>query len=70
VHAVGIVFPVPLAASWLSAVLYGALFGFVVYARGRTNDSRSPGEIDQAYRHWPAARKVGEIVGGATGQFG
>jgi uncharacterized membrane protein len=33
VHAVGVVvFPVPLAASWLSAVLYGALFGFVVYA--------------------------------------
>ena len=33
IHAVGIVvFPVPLAASWLSAALYGALFGCVVYA--------------------------------------
>lgn len=33
IHAVGIaVFPLALAASWLSAALYGALFGFVVYA--------------------------------------
>jgi uncharacterized membrane protein len=33
IHADGIVFfPVPLAASWLSAASYGALFGFVVYA--------------------------------------
>ncbi len=32
-HAAGIVvFPMALATSWLSAVLYGALFGLVVYA--------------------------------------
>ena len=33
IHALGIVvFVVPLAGSWVSAVLYGALFGFCVYA--------------------------------------
>ncbi len=33
IHAVGIaVFPLALATSWLTAALYGALFGFVVYA--------------------------------------
>src|SRR3981081_4305087 len=33
VHALGIVvFAVPLAGSWVSAALFGALFGFSVYA--------------------------------------
>jgi uncharacterized membrane protein len=33
VHALGIVvFAVPLAGSWISAALFGALFGFCVYA--------------------------------------
>jgi uncharacterized membrane protein len=33
IHALGIVvFAVPLASSWLAAVLFGALFGFCVYA--------------------------------------
>ena len=39
IHALGIVvFAVPLAASWLSAVLYGALFGFCRLRRLRSHE--------------------------------
>jgi uncharacterized membrane protein len=60
IHAVGIVvFPVPLAVSWLSAVLYGALFGFVVYA---TYDLTNLATL----RGWPMAVSLVDLGWGAV----
>jgi uncharacterized membrane protein len=60
VHAVGVVvFPVPLAASWLSAVLYGALFGVVVYAAYDLTNLAT-------LRGWPMAVSLVDLAWGAT----
>src|SRR5918993_1516239 len=60
VHAVGVVvFPVPLAASWLSAVLYGALFGFVVYAAYDLTNLAT-------LRGWPMAISLVDLAWGAA----
>jgi uncharacterized membrane protein len=60
IHAVGIVvFPVPLAASWLSAVLYGALFGFVVYAAYDITNLAT-------LRGWPMAVSVVDLAWGVV----
>jgi len=58
IHAVGIViFPVPLATSWLSAALYGALFGFVVYAAYDLTNLAT-------LRGWPMAITVVDLAWG------
>ena len=60
VHALGVVvFPVPLAASWLSAALYGALFGFVVYAAYDLTNLAT-------LRGWPMAVSLLDLAWGAT----
>ena len=60
IHAVGIVvFPVPLAASWLSAALYGALFGFVVYAAYDLTNLAT-------LRGWPMAVSLVDLAWGAA----
>src|SRR5215207_6920438 len=60
VHALGVVvFPVPLAASWLSAALYGALFGFVVYAAYDLTNLAT-------LRGWPMAVSLVDLGWGAT----
>jgi uncharacterized membrane protein len=60
IHAVGIVvFPVPLAVSWLSAVLYGALFGFVVYAAYDLTNLAT-------LRGWPMAVSLVDLGWGAV----
>lgn len=60
VHALGIVvFPVPLAASWLSAALYGALFGFVVYAAYDLTNLAT-------LRGWPMAVSVADLAWGTA----
>ena len=60
IHAVGIVvFPVPLAASWLSAALYGALFGFVVYAAYDLTNLAT-------LRGWPMAVSLVDLAWGAV----
>jgi len=59
VHAVGIVFPVPLAASWLAAALYGALFGFVVYAAYDLTNLAT-------LRGWPMAVSLVDLAWGVA----
>ena len=60
IHTVGIVvFPVPLATSWLSAALYGALFGFVVYAAYDLTNLAT-------LRGWPMAVSLVDLAWGAA----
>jgi uncharacterized membrane protein len=60
VHAVGVVvFAVPLAASWLSAVLYGGLFGFVVYAAYDLTNLAT-------LRGWPMAVSLVDLAWGVA----
>ena len=60
IHAVGIVvFPVALATSWLSAALYGALFGFVVYAAYDLTNLAT-------LRGWPMAVSLVDLAWGAV----
>jgi uncharacterized membrane protein len=60
IHAVGIVvFAVPLAASWLSAVLYGALFGVVVYAAYDLTNLAT-------LRGWPISVTLVDLAWGAA----
>lgn len=60
VHAVGIVvFPVALATSWMTAALYGALFGFVVYAAYDLTNLAT-------LRGWPMAVSLVDLVWGAA----
>jgi uncharacterized membrane protein len=60
VHTVGIVvFPVALATSWLGAVLYGALFGFVVYAAYDLTNLAT-------LRGWPMAVSLVDLAWGAA----
>jgi uncharacterized membrane protein len=60
IHAVGIVvFPVPLATSWFSAVLYGALFGVVVYAAYDLTNLAT-------LRGWPMAVSLVDLAWGAV----
>ena len=60
IHAVGIVvFAVPLAGSWLSAALYGALFGFVVYAAYDLTNLAT-------LRGWPMAVTLVDLAWGAV----
>ncbi|MGZ3338346.1 MAG: DUF2177 family protein [Reyranella sp.] len=60
VHALGIVtFAVPLAGSWVSAALFGALFGFCVYgAYDLTNLA--------TLRGWPLTVSLVDLAWGAT----
>jgi uncharacterized membrane protein len=60
VHALGIVvFAVPLAGSWVSAVLFGALFGFCVYgAYDLTNLA--------TLRDWPLTVSLVDLAWGAA----
>jgi uncharacterized membrane protein len=59
-HALGIVvFAVPLAGSWVSAVLFGALFGFCVYgAYDLTNLA--------TLRGWPLTVSIVDLAWGAA----
>jgi len=60
VHAVGVVvFPVPLAATWISAALYGALFGFVVYAAYDITNLAT-------LRGWPSAITLVDLAWGSV----
>jgi uncharacterized membrane protein len=60
IHAVGIVvFPVALATSWLAAALYGALFGFVVYAAYDLTNLAT-------LRGWPMAVSLVDLAWGAA----
>jgi len=60
VHAVGIVvFPLALASSWISAALYGALFGFVVYAAYDLTNLAT-------LRGWPMAVSLVDLAWGAA----
>jgi uncharacterized membrane protein len=60
VHAVGIVvFAMPLASSWPSAALYGALFGFVVYAAYDLTNLAT-------LRGWPMAVSLVDLAWGAV----
>ena len=60
VHALGIVvFAVPLAGSWVSAALFGALFGFCVYgAYDLTNLA--------TLRGWPPTVSLVDLAWGAA----
>jgi uncharacterized membrane protein len=59
IHAAGIVaFPVALSASWLSAILYGALFGVVVYAAYDLTNLAT-------LRGWPMAVSLVDLIWGA-----
>ena len=60
VHALGIVaFAVPLAGSWVSAALFGALFGFCVYgAYDLTNLA--------TLRGWPLTVSLVDLAWGAV----
>ena len=49
----------PLAASWLSAALYGALFGFVVYAAYDLTNLAT-------LRGWPMAVSLVDLAWGAA----
>lgn len=58
IHAAGIVvFPVALSASWLSAILYGALFGVVVYAAYDLTNLAT-------LRGWPMAVSLVDLIWG------
>ena len=58
--AVGIaVFPATLAGSWLSAVLHGALFGFVVYAAYDVTNLAT-------LRGWPMAVSLVDLAWGTV----
>ena len=60
VHAVGVVvFPVALATSWITAALYGALFGFVVYAAYDLTNLAT-------LRGWPMAVSLVDLAWGAA----
>jgi uncharacterized membrane protein len=60
VHAVGIViFPVALATSSIAAALYGALFGFVVYAAYDLTNLAT-------LRGWPMAVSLVDLAWGAA----
>ena len=60
IHAVGIVvFAVPLAASWVGAVLYGALFGFCVYAAYDLTNLAT-------LRGWPLTVSLVDLAWGAV----
>jgi uncharacterized membrane protein len=60
IHAVGIVvFAMPLASSWLSAALHGALFGFVVYAAYDLTNLAT-------LRGWPMAVSLVDLGWGAV----
>jgi uncharacterized membrane protein len=60
IHAAGIViFAMPLAGSWVSAVLYGALFGFVVYAAYDITNLAT-------LRGWPMAVSLVDLAWGAA----
>ena len=60
VHAVGIVvFAVPLAGSWGSAALFGALFGFCVYAAYDLTNLAT-------LRGWPLAVSLVDLTWGAA----
>ncbi len=60
IHAAGIVvFPVALATSWLSAAMYGALFGVVVYAAYDLTNLAT-------LRGWPMAVSLVDIAWGAA----
>jgi uncharacterized membrane protein len=60
VHAVGIVvFAVPLAGSWGSAALFGALFGFCVYAAYDLTNLAT-------LRGWPLAVSLVDLAWGAA----
>jgi uncharacterized membrane protein len=60
IHALGIVvFAVPLAASWLSAALLGALFGFCVYA---AYDLKNLATL----RGWPLTVSLVDLAWGAV----
>lgn len=60
IHAAGIVvFPVALATSWLSAAMYGVLFGVVVYAAYDLTNLAT-------LRGWPMAVSLVDIAWGAA----
>ena len=60
IHAAGIVvFAVPPATSWLSAALYGALFGLVVYAAYDLTNLAT-------LRGWPMAVSLVDLAWGAA----
>ena len=60
IHALGIVvFAVPLAGSWISAALTGALFGFCVYAAYDLTNLAT-------LRGWPMTVSVVDLAWGAT----
>ena len=60
IHALGIVvFAVPLAGSWVSAVLYGALFGFCVYAAYDLTNLAT-------LRGWPLTVSLVDLAWGAV----
>jgi uncharacterized membrane protein len=60
IHALGIVvFAVPLAASWISAALFGALFGFCVYAAYDLTNLAT-------LRGWPLTVSLVDLAWGAV----
>jgi uncharacterized membrane protein len=60
IHAAGIVvFALPLAGSWLSAALYGASFGFCVYAAYDITNLAT-------LRGWPLAVSLVDLAWGAV----
>jgi uncharacterized membrane protein len=60
VHAVGIVvFAVPLAGSWISAALYGGLFGLCVYAAYDITNLAT-------LRGWPTAVSLVDLAWGVV----
>lgn len=60
IHTGGlVVFPLPLAVSWLSAALYGALFGFVVYAAYDLTNLAT-------LRGWPLAVSLVDLAWGTV----
>jgi uncharacterized membrane protein len=60
IHALGIVvFAVPLAGSWVTAVLYGALFGFCVYAAYDLTNLAT-------LRGWPLTVSLVDLAWGAV----
>jgi uncharacterized membrane protein len=60
IHALGlVVFAVPLAASWVSAALFGALFGFCVYAAYDLTNLAT-------LRGWPLTVSLVDLAWGAV----
>lgn len=60
IHAVGIVvFVVPPAESWISAAIFGALFGFCVYAAYDLTNLAT-------LRSWPVAVSLVDLAWGAV----